>query len=243
MIRLKQIGTLMALAFLTMTVGCAHLNNCNSCNTCETSVCDTGCNNGCDTGCNTGCEVPCDSGCRKSCFSRGCCGGGLLNRLCGGWRSNAIPETLPLGSTVRAHYQAMETNGEAADFILFRNDFVASTAALTPDGKDKIAEIAARMRSTPFPVLIERSENNSNPELDAHRRNLVASVLSKLGNPDSDQRTIVATPYGNGYNSIQAEFNYYRFLFTNGGQNGNNGGGNNGGGFGGGGGGFGGGGF
>jgi hypothetical protein len=54
----------------------------------------------------------------------------------------------------------METNGEAADFIIHRHEFVGKTAELTSDGKDHILELAARMRSTPFPVLIERGENN-----------------------------------------------------------------------------------
>jgi hypothetical protein len=128
----------------------------------------------------------------------------------------------------------MQTNGEAADFILHRNDFVADTAELTPDGKDKILEIAARMRSDPFPVLVERSENNSNPELDAFRRNLVAQVLFDLGNPDADQRTIVSTSYGPGFNSQQAESDYYQYLGSSGGNNGGNFGGGFGGGSGGG---------
>ncbi|QDU38091.1 hypothetical protein Mal4_24120 [Maioricimonas rarisocia] len=152
-------------------------------------------------------------------------GGGLRGRLSHmnfvmfGWlhkKSNAIPETLPLGSAVRAHYQVMETNGEAADFIFHRHDFVADTAELTPDGKDKVLEIAARMRSTPFPVLIERGENNSDPELDAIRRTLIARILTDMGNPDANQRTIVATPYGPGYNAIQAEPMYYRHILTGG---------------------------
>jgi uncharacterized membrane protein YgcG len=133
----------------------------------------------------------------------------------------------------------MQTNGEAVDFLLYRNDFVGETAELSPAGKDKIMEIAARMRSAPFPVLVERSENNSNPELDAFRRNLVAQILTDHGNPDADQRTIVSNTYGPGYNSIQAEYNYYRYLYTSfGTNNGNNGGGfggGSGGGFGGGG--------
>ena len=152
-----------------------------------------------------------------------------------GWmhrRSMSIPDTLPLGHTVRSHYQTMETNAEAVDFILNLNDFVGSTATLTPDGKDKILEIAARMRSQPFPVVIERSTNNSDPELDMMRRNLVAQILSDLGNPDAPQRTVVATPYGPGYNSQEAETMYMRHTL-NGVGNGNNGGGGFGGGAGG----------
>ena len=149
-----------------------------------------------------------------------------------GWmcrRSNSIPDVLPLGHTVRSHYQTMETNAEAVDFIMNLNDFVGNTATLTPDGKDKILEIAARMRSQPFPVVIERGMNNSDPELDMLRRNLVAQILSDLGNADAPQRTVVATPYGPGYNSQEAE-TMYMLHTLNGVGNGNNGGGGFGGG-------------
>ncbi len=165
--------------------------------------------------------------------------GGLLHR-----RTLSIPDVYPLGSTTRAHWHRMETNAEATDFILHRHDFVGSTAELTPDGKDRVLEIAGRMRSAPFPVLVERTENNSDPELDQHRRAIIAQVLADLGNPDAQQRTIVSPAYAKAQNSRESETDYYRFTFSRGNNGGgNNGGGNNGGGgFGGGGGGFGGGG-
>ena len=155
-------------------------------------------------------------------------------------RNLAIPDTFPLGSVNRAHYQAMETNGEAVDFILHRNEFVGSTAELTPAGKDHIMEIAARMRSAPFPVIVERGENNSDPELDQHRQQIVALILRDFGNADAFQRTFVGTAYGKGLNSQEAQIDYYRFIGTRGGFGGggfgNSGGGNfGGGGFGGGG--------
>ena len=115
----------------------------------------------------------------------------------------------------------METNGEAMDFILNQHEFMGETAELTPEGKDHILEIAARMRSAPFPVVIERTWNNADPELDAHRRNLVAQILTDLGNPDAQQRTVVSTAYGPGYNSIQAEPMYYRHVTSGSGGFGN----------------------
>jgi len=161
-----------------------------------------------------------------------------------GWfRSHAIPDRYPLGSLERAHFQNMQTNGEATDFIMNQIDFVGDTSELTPDGKDHVLEIAARMRSAPFPVLIERSENNSNPQLDAERRGTVAMILADLGNPDADQRTFVSTPYGPGITSMEGQMDYFRFIYSRGGFGnfGNNNGFNNGfgGGFGGGGWGFG----
>ena len=150
-------------------------------------------------------------------------------------RSFAIPDTYPLGNVVRAHYEAMETNGEASDFIIHRREFIDNTAELTPDGKDHIVEIAARMRSAPFPVLVERSDNNSDPELDQFRRNMVAQILTDFGNPDAQQRTLVSTPYGRGLISLEAEHDYYRFIGSRGSNNYGNNSGYGGGGYGGGG--------
>lgn len=162
----------------------------------------------------------------------------------GSKRSFAIPNTYPLGSTVRDHYHQMEMNGEAGDFILYRVHFIYNTAELTTDGKDHLMDIAARMRSAPFPVVVERSENNSDPELDQHRRNIVAQILADFGNPDAAHRVVVGTPYEKPEYGMEAEGDYYRFIGTRGfGQsNFGGGGGGGGGGFGGGGGGFGGGG-
>jgi len=189
----------------------------------------------CSLSLSAGCaQMPCGDVCQTGCDPHGMggdfyadgggAGGGWgsswtawRHRWFGPRRSFAIPEQLPLGVVNRAHYQAMETNAEAVDFILYDHDFVLNTAELTSDGKDKVLEIAARMRSAPFPVLVERSENNSDPELDAYRRNLIAQILTDLGNPDGDQRTIVSMPYGPGYNSIEAERNW--FLHLGAGQN------------------------
>lgn len=128
----------------------------------------------------------------------------------------SVPETLPLGSVNRAHYHTMQTNAEAADFIMYQHDFVGETADITPAGRDRILEIAARSRQTPFPIIIERSWNNSNPELDQHRRNLIAQVLNDLGTPEADQRVIVAPAYGPGITSNEGEFDYYQNTFSRG---------------------------
>lgn len=166
--------------------------------------------------------------------SVGCCGIPSL----GSRRSFAIPNTYPLGSTVRDHYHQMEMNGEASDFIIHRHEFVRNTAELNSAGKDHVMEIAARMRSNPFPVLVERSENNSDPELDQLRRNIVTQILTDFGNSDAANRCVVSMPYNKHLNGMEAEPDWYRWIGIRGGQGNNL---NNGGGFGGGGGGFGGG--
>lgn len=214
----------LALGMLAGSVGCCHNYHC-----------------GTSHRPNKGGADQCGDG---NCRLAGCTGcGSCCNKLYWGmfgclWKkSNAIPETLPLGSTVLAHIQVMETNGEAADFIIYQHEFVGQTAELNSAGKDHVLEVAARMRSTPFPVLVERSENNSDPELDALRRNLIAQILFDLGNPDAQQRTVVAPSYGPGYTGLRGEQMYYQHIYQGGMNNGfgggmNNGGiGNNGGGF------------
>ena len=145
-----------------------------------------------------------------------------------GWRPLGIPDRFPLGAVERAHFHTMQTNGEAGDFILYRHDFVGETPELNVDGRDHLNEIAARLQSTPFPVIVERSENNSNPQLDGERRQMVALVLRDLGNPDAEQRTFVGPAYGRGQTSIESQVDYMRYIYSRGGFGGANTGGNNG---------------
>jgi hypothetical protein len=91
------------------------------------------------------------------------------------------------------------------------------------------------MPSAPFPVLVQRSLNNSDPELDQIRRDIVVRVLTDLGNQDAEQRTVVSQPYSNGINSMEGEQDYGRFRqirgFRGGAGSGGFGGGGGGGGF------------
>jgi hypothetical protein len=215
-----------------MTLGLPGLPGCHrdGCGSCSAPMgnCDTCGPGGCGNGCGNG------MGWRDRCNQCGC---GLRGRCCG-WLhrpSNAIPDTFPLGKVSEAWYYEMETNAEAVDFVIHDLDFVGQTTELTSDGKDHLMEIAARMRAQPFPVIVERFPNNADPELDLARRNMIAQILGDFGNPDAQQRVVVAPSYTPGYTSRQAQATYWRHTMTNGGGN------TNGNGFGGGGGGFGGG--
>lgn len=199
----KSICWSVILCLTAVSAGCMHSGWCRpapACPTCETDVIEGGCRGG------------------RMRYTVGECLADIEFGLFG-WahrKSNAIPQTLPLGSTVRSHIQVMETNGEAADFIIHQHEFVGQTPELTSDGKDHLLEVAARMRSTPFPVLIERTDNNADPELDLARRNLVAQILTDLGNPDAQRRTVVGTSYGPGYLGTRAEQTYYQHVFRGG---------------------------
>ena len=132
-----------------MASGCCSTNDC--CTTSECNTCSDQCGSSCD---NSGCSAPwyskCFPWCGKS-YPRG---------------RYAIPDVIPLGAVNRAHWHMMETNGEAADFVIYRHEFVDNSSELTPYGRDHIMEIAARMPSTPFPIIVQRSWNNADPELD-----------------------------------------------------------------------------
>jgi hypothetical protein len=149
-------------------------------------------------------------------LSRACLLAAMAGLCCGcGWcwpSRCGVPDRYPLGSVNRAHYQTMEANAEAADFILHRHEFVGETAELTPYGKDHLLEIAARARSAPFPILVERSENNSNPALDNHRRTIIAQALVDDGVGDALERTIVAPAYGKGLTAPEAQADYSQFV-------------------------------
>lgn len=212
----RQLGYGALLGSAMGAPGCAGLWHGHGCETCPPVAghgCQTECEQVCETG-NCGRCKRCGRGRFLGRFHHCGWGGGLFHR-----RSNAIPETLPLGKVNEAWYYEMQTNAEAVDFIIHDLDFVGQTTELTSDGKDHVLEIAARMRSAPFPVVIQRSPNNADPELDLARRNLVVQVLCDLGNPDAAQRVVVATPYGPGYTSMEAQRMYYRHIQSGGGAN------------------------
>jgi len=102
----------------------------------------------------------------------------------------------PLGAVNQAHYEAMQANGQAAAFTVHQFEFIGTSSELSPAGKDHLLEIAGRVRSVPFPIVIERTDGNSNPTLDEHRRASVAQVMLDLGIGDAAQRTIVAPDNG-----------------------------------------------
>ncbi len=149
-----------------------------------------------------------------ACQLTGCCCGTswLPGKTHSMKRSMAIPDTYPLGSTVRNHYHQMETNGEAEDFVMHRHEFIGASGELNSFGLDHLLEIAARMRTAPYPVLIERSENNSDPELDQFRRRQVADLLTALGNPAANSRVVVSQDYDPGIAGQTAASNYRQFI-------------------------------
>jgi len=148
----------------------------------------------------------------------------------------------PLGTISDDIWQKQEENGEASDFVIHESEFVGTTAKLNAAGEDHIKQIAVRMISTPFPVVIEPSSMsvkesdeykypiNGNDDLDMHRRNVIVKLLHAMNVQDADERVVVSPAFTPGFEGFEA----YR-TYTNGFRNRGNGGGGSFGGFGGGG--------
>lgn len=131
----------------------------------------------------------------------------------------------PLGTISDDIWQKQEENGEASDFVIVESEFVGSTAKLNAAGEDHIKQIAVRMASTPFPVVIQPSSMSvaqsseykypihGNDDLDMHRRNVIVKMLQAMNVQDADERVVVApafTPGFEGFEAYRAYINGFR---------------------------------
>lgn len=118
----------------------------------------------------------------------------------------------PLGQVTDAHWETMQTNAEAVDFIFFDHEFVGDTAELAPGAKPHLEQVALRLEHAPFPVVIEQSPHNARPELDQLRRQKIVEQLARIGVPDVEQRVVVASAFAEGFSAIQGEQAYYQTI-------------------------------
>lgn len=126
----------------------------------------------------------------------------------------AYDRPFPLGQVTDAHWETMQTNAEAADFIFYDHEFVGQTANLTPLGRKHLLSVALRLEHVPFPVVIEESPRGENPQLDAARRQTVIDQLAQLGLDRQmlEARVVVAPAFTEGLSAIEGEAAYYRTL-------------------------------
>lgn len=118
----------------------------------------------------------------------------------------------PLGQVTDAHWETQQTNAEASDFVLYDHEFEGETARLTPAGKKHLLQIAVRMEHVPFPVVVEQSPDNRNPELDASRRAAVIGHLEQVGVETASPRVVVAPAIAPGITAMEGEAAYYSTL-------------------------------
>ena len=93
------------------------------------------------------------------------------------------------------------------------------TAELGPGAKRHLEMVAMRLEHVPFPIVIEQSQHNAKPQLDAARRQTIVMHLNRMGITGADERVVVAGAFAEGYTGIEAERAYYGGVL-NGGFNG-----------------------
>ena len=154
-------------------------------------------------------------------------GGTLLLTGCHSTCKSPVDPPFPLGQVTDAFWDTQQTNAEAADFIFYDHEFRGETVELTPTGRDHLLQVAVRLPHVPFPVVIERYENNYKPTLDFQRRQAILAGLAQLGITGVDQRVVIAPAFPPGLTSDEAQQAYSQSLI--GGSRGFGGGGLNGG--------------
>ena len=123
-----------------------------------------------------------------------------------------VDPPFPLGQVTDAFWDTQQTNAEAADFIFYDHEFRGDTVELTPAGRDHLLQVAVRLPHVPFPVVIERYENNYKPSLDYQRRQAILAGLAQLGVTGVDQRVVIAPAFAPGLTSDEAQLAYVQSL-------------------------------
>lgn len=143
-----------------------------------------------------------------------------------GCRSSPGPahdRPFPIGHVSDAHWETQQTNAEAADFIFFDHEFVGETAELAPGAKRHLESVALRLEHVPFPVVVEQTQHDANPELDQARRKVIVEQLARIGVPNSERRVVISSAFVEGFTSIQGERAYYNGIIGQGGGGGGGG--------------------
>jgi hypothetical protein len=126
----------------------------------------------------------------------------LLNGAGCAWMHTVVgppfDRPFPLGQVSDSFWETQQTNAEAADFIFFDHDFVGDSPNLTPGAKNKLQSVALRLEHVPFPVVIEQSQYNRRPELDAEQ---------------SEERVVISGSFAEGFTAMEGERAYYNALF------------------------------
>lgn len=108
----------------------------------------------------------------------------------------------PLGSAMHDHGRTMVANGAAARLVLFNYDFVQGTAQLSPRGREQLVKVAAQLSASPYPLLIERTQEA--PALAEARRLVVLRELAAGSFPIDPNRVLVGLPSPHGLSGVEA---------------------------------------
>jgi len=107
----------------------------------------------------------------------------------------------PLGEALYAHGRTQAANGLAARMVFYQCDFVDGTSQLNGRGRDKLATVAAKLPTTFFPVVVERT---SEPGLDQSRRSVLLTQLAQGPFPVPAERVVIGPSIAYGMAGFEA---------------------------------------
>jgi hypothetical protein len=109
---------------------------------------------------------------------------------------------LPLGKRVFEHATTQIANATAARMVLYDYDFLEGSSRLNLSGQDKLDEIAAKLPTNFFPIIIERTPKT--PGLAQARQAAVLAALASGPFPVPRERVVVGRPIANGLSGQEA---------------------------------------
>ena len=115
----------------------------------------------------------------------------------------------PLGAVSDVFWETQQTNAEAADFTFYDHEFRGDTAQLAPGAKRHLESVALRLEHVPFPVVIEQSRHDRNPELDQSRREMIVEQLTRMGVPNAAGRVVIAPAFVEGFTADEGAEAYF----------------------------------
>ncbi|GIW87386.1 MAG: hypothetical protein KatS3mg108_1710 [Isosphaeraceae bacterium] len=126
------------------------------------------------------------------------------------------PEYFQEPALGRALYNIMGrqvAKGEVHTFTLYRSDFVAGTAQLSPHGARRLSYLASRLERWAGPVVIEWTPEE--PLLGQARREAVAGLLRESARGIDPERVVVGPAAFRGLTGPEAGNNHDALTFRN----------------------------
>jgi hypothetical protein len=112
----------------------------------------------------------------------------------------AIPA--PVGTYVNKFIDLQAAKAEADDFVVYNHEWYLGGRDLGPYGRYHLNEMAKRLPSVPFPVVIEPTVDE---ELNEERRRVIVLLLERYRVPNPNERVILAFPMAGGLYGREAE--------------------------------------
>jgi hypothetical protein len=120
---------------------------------------------------------------------------GLLSG-CYPWQTVIDGQTPPVAGTLtRQLLDSQAAKAEADDFVIYKYEWLKDGPLPGPFGSYHLNEIAKRLPTVPFPVVIEPTIDG---KLNEARRQFVVEYLARHGMADADHRVVISFPAAEG---------------------------------------------